>query len=312
MHCKTEILGAIIVSALVQFLAGCIEQGGGVAPPGPVEQRAGDRQETAPIRKPSIADREGWSPDGFFTSPNELRICRLISSGDMDRLAALLDSGVELNTPGKFGFTVLYWAYVEDDMEAFELLLKHGADPDRRLTETFRWSSDGPVDSSKEPQLSHYLPFPKGDSILFTSLWHSRHNYCFAALPYSAKGEQFSRGSETLMHRFLQYGLGYESGLKQLIDAGVDLNARGQFGLTPSFMALNTSPSLCLQLLEAGADPRIKAPSGNDLADTLERRLTHLRPGERADAYEPLIKWLEANYREIHWTKSQAAESGDP
>jgi hypothetical protein len=88
-------------------------------------------------------------------------------------------------------------------------------------------------------------------------------------------------------------------GLQQLIDAGVDLNAIGYFGDTASHMALSIRPSMCLRLLEAGADPSIKDASGRDVADWLEVELAHLKPGEPADRYEPLIRWLEANYRPI-------------
>jgi hypothetical protein len=292
---KCNFIASLVMAAVILSYSGCADDGSVFAPQKLAAKNAARGQQTGSITRPSIADREKWRPDGFFTSLNALRICELISNGDLDQLTTLLETGVELNTPGKFGFTVLHWAYVEDEMEAFELLLKHGADPDRRFTESFRWSSKGPVDASKETPLSHYKVFLKNDSILFTSLWHLQDKYCFAALPYSAKGEHFSRGSETLLHRFLQYRNGYESGLQKLIDSGVDLNARGQFGSTPVDMAFIKSPALCLQLLKAGADP-------DDIADALEHRLRNLRQGQSVDAYEPLIDWLNANDREIKWT----------
>lgn len=309
---KPETLVSIVVTALISGLAGCSRDGAPVAPAAPAVQQAADYERAPHMFRRSIVAREGWSPDGFFSSPNELLICEAISSGDRQRLVALLDSGVELNTPGKFGFTVLHWAYAEDDLEAFELLLKYGADPDQRFTGTFRWSSSGPVDTSMEPALGHYLLFRERESILFNSLLQHQGRYCFAALPYSAKGEHLTQRGETLMIRFLGYGRGYdyESGLQQLIDAGVDLNAKGHFGETGSHRAFDICPSLCLQLLEAGADPSIKDGSGRDVADWLEVRLAHLKPGEPADRYEPLIRWLEANYRPIDRAGAQPAETG--
>jgi hypothetical protein len=268
-----------------------------------------DRVDFVPFRKPSIADREEWSADGFFTAPNELEICQVISSGDQERLAALLDSGVELNTPGKFGLTVLYWAYVEDDMEAFELLLKHGADPDHRLTHAFRWSDDGPVECSGEPELPNFRPFFEGDSILFTGLWQRRPEFCFAALKHTADVNQLDRGGENLIHRFLEYGLAYSGGLQAFIDAGVDVNAKGQFGCTPAHMAVDVGPSMCVQLLRAGADPSVKNDWGFDVAEKLEWELSNMREGQVAEVYDPLIQWFEANYRKIRRTKHQAAES---
>ena len=99
---KTEILAAVVIAALVQNLAGCINQGEGVAPPADKAQRAEgegtappnakaqsppDRQDIVPISR-SIAGREGWSADAFFTAPNELQICKVISSFGQERLAA--------------------------------------------------------------------------------------------------------------------------------------------------------------------------------------------------------------------------------
>ena len=307
---KPKILTSVIMAELVWSLAGCSRDGASVAPPTPGVQQAADDERPAHTFRRSIVAREGWSPEGFFTSPNELLICEAISSGDRQRLVALLDSGVELNTPGRFGFTVLHWAYAADDLEAFELLLKYGADPDQRFTETFRWSTEGPVEASMESMLGHYLPFRKDESILFISIWHIRDQYCFVALPYSAKGEQLTQRGETLIHRYLGYGRGNELGLQELIDAGVDLNAIGHFGDTASHMAFSISPALCLQLLEAGADPSVKNERGRDVADWLEARLSSLKPGERADRYEPLIRWLEANYRPIDRAGTQPLETG--
>jgi hypothetical protein len=328
MSRKTEVLAAVIMAALVQILAGCINQGDGVAPPvdkaqpaegegvalpvdkaqpaegdgvAPPEAKPPFPADTQDIQIPrlSIADREGWSADAFFTAPNELQICQVISSGDQERLSALLDSGVELNTPGKFGFTLLYWAYVEDSFEAFELLLKHGADPDHRLTDTFRWSEDGLVETEYNKRGARYfIPFVTGNSIFFTSLWQMRPEYCIAALKYTKNVNQLDRG-ENLLHRFLQPGVAYKRGLRALIKAGVDLNAKGRFGCTPCHLAV-TFPSMCVELLEAGADPSIKNDRGFDVAEVLEHELASLREHHVAEVDDPLINWFRENGREIH------------
>ena len=100
----------------------------------PVESGSGSHQ-VASRKLPfwSIANQAKWQPSDFFDTANELTICEAMSSSDMGKVTKLLQSGVELNTPGKLGVTVLHWAFFEDNLLAYELLLKNGASPDRKL-----------------------------------------------------------------------------------------------------------------------------------------------------------------------------------
>jgi len=347
MVMKTNVLIAVIIVALAQYLGGCISnEGDGVAPPADkpspaageaaappashtqvgerdappaVKAQAGKREVGSPEARAQIppgrpeivqgngfiAGREGWTANALFTGPNELQICKVISSRDQERLKALLESGVELNTPGKFGFTLLYWAYVEGNLEAFKLLLEHGADPDHRLTHDFRWSEDGPVENLyTERGARYFFPFVKGHSIFFTTLQQFQPAYCCAALKYSKNVNQLDHGDrgENMLHRFLITGTANPVGLRMLIDAGVDLNAKGRFGLTPCRMALMVDPALCLQLLEAGADP-------GGVAEDLESALGNLPEGQQQEVYDPLIQWFREHGREIRPTKAKGAKS---
>lgn len=295
-------------------------EGDGFSPP--ADQPQPPKQERgAPVRKPgvtargqdfypgrlSFADYEGWSVDAFFTAENELQICDVISSGDHERLEALLEAGVELNTPGKFGFNVLHWAYVEDDYEAYGLLLEHGADPDHRLTDAFRWSKEGLVQTPNVRGQRYYQTFLDGNSILFTSLLQSRPEYCIAALKYSKNVNQLDRG-ENLLHRFL-HGAAYQRGLRAMIKAGVNLNAKGQNGETPAHLALRIDPSMCLDLLKAGADPSIKNDWGFDVAEELERKLSSMREWQKPEVYDPLIEWFRQNGRDVRPAEPKTVQS---
>lgn len=240
------------------------------------------------VGKQTIAGRKKWRPSDFFTSANELRICEAVSAGDIEELTSLVKSGAELNTPGKYGVTVLFWAFFEEDMLAFKVLLEHGADPDLRLNDEF-----------DEAQLKADLA--PGDSVLFTSLRYFKPRFCLAALEHSRDANQSDRHGQNLLYVFLQPGSGGQENLKALLDAGIDLNAQGKYGSTPCHRALRlANPGLCIQLLQAGADPSIQNDEGHDLADSLERLLANLaNVGKSSDYLNPIVTWLSENYREI-------------
>lgn len=235
----------------------------------------------------TIADRQKWKPTDFFEANRELWVCEAISSGDIGKLTSLLKSGPELNAQGKFGITVLSWALFDEDMPAFELLLKHGADPDRRLNDEF-----------EEAKMMQMLA--RGDSVLFTTLRHRRPQFCVAALPYSADVNQFDRSGEILLHTFFRDAPRSAEQLEALVKLGIDLDAKGYDGSTPCHLALS-HPAHCLQLLKAGADPSVTNDDGRDVADSLERYLSDLaKTGQQAKHLKPIVAWLSEHYREIH------------
>jgi ankyrin repeat protein len=79
----------------------------------------------------------GWKAKDFFDDLQVIACCEAIAANDLDKINRLLDSGVNVNTPGKDGMTLLLWSMpvpVSDDTQCFELLLKRGTDPNVKLT----------------------------------------------------------------------------------------------------------------------------------------------------------------------------------
>lgn len=165
-------------------------------------------------QRTSIADREKWKASDFFEDSRQRELCEAISDGDTNLLMRLLDSDASLNEPGKYGVTVLYWAYLEDDFGAFKSLLERGADPDRRLEANIP---------------SRHFQFAKEDSVLFSSLRHLYGKYCVAALKYSHDVNQRDRVGNNLLNVYLWPGADVtERDLQELVDSGIDLNAKGE------------------------------------------------------------------------------------
>jgi len=240
----------------------------------------------------SINDFLKWNSNDFFNRPDELSLCKAIASRDMAKLESLINSGADVNATGKFGINALYWAMIEGNMNAFEFLLKHGADPDRTLTE----------DIVMKP--GRYNVFLSGDSVFFTALRSMKPEYATAALPYSRNVHQTDRGGYNMVQIFLYHGYGF-GGKKHLpvfIAAGIDLNGRN---LNPCRVALMFNRAdLCLQMLKGGADPAVVSEEDQlDLADDVEHSLWCEKPGEHDTRLDPLISWFNENYREIRLHK---------
>ncbi len=135
---------------------------------------------------------EGMTPEQYFKEPKVLELCHAISEKQHDRVRELMP-GVDLNTQGSGGITLLYWAYFSNDLESFKLLLQAGADPDLRLNE---------VHDFKVKMLRPLLP---SDSIFFACLEHRRYDFFFAAVPYTDDVNQKGAAAQNFLHRAIVY-----------------------------------------------------------------------------------------------------------
>jgi len=228
-------------------------------------------------RERSYREREGWAPEDFFQTTEAIRACEAISSGDRARLRELIDSGLDVNSSGKKGVTLLYWAFFDDNLEAFKQLLAFGADPDKKLTDYVH--------------RKYEIPFRHGDSILFTCIEQPKWDYFFAALPHTRDVNQRNAADQTLLIACTWvrgiFGTG-EDTLQRIIDAGVDLDAQDMNGNTAAFNAIVWErPQHCLQILMAGADPSIRNNNGQTVADVVAKR--------RGQEYDTFKAWLESH-----------------
>jgi ankyrin repeat protein len=227
-----------------------------------------------------IVDYEGWLARDFFEDREQLALCEAVSSNDLDAIELLVKNQKLINSPGKHGFTILHWVFVNENLAAFQLLLQAGADPDLKLTQHI----DG----------KHYA-FYKNDSILFSSLRCMRQGFCLAALPYSKNPNQLC-GEDNLLHVYFQTSVTHENELKQFIDQKVDVLKIGSYGYTPCHWAASKNPKLCIPLIEAGADPGIRDKEGKDICDILRSNRDRLRNvGTDVTAYEYALDWINAH-----------------
>ncbi len=71
----------------------------------------------------------GWEADSFFTDDSVIALCEAIEQADTVAMEQLIADGADVNAVGKGGMTPLLWAFPGNQFDRFELLLRHGADP---------------------------------------------------------------------------------------------------------------------------------------------------------------------------------------
>lgn len=235
----------------------------------------------------TVWQQEGWVPEDFFFDPQMQQVCHAVSGKDSEVLRQQLAALDDPNRVGASGATLLHWAFFDDNLPAFELLLEEGVDPDATLTD-FIWRENK-------------MPFTIGDSILFTSLREKKFNYFFACLPYTKDVNQLSASGESFLNVATGSNVVFSidrSFVKRLADNGIDLDHKDRYGGTAAYSALVWNrPGICLEILKAGADPDIGTDDGDDVASRLA--LTIEREGNRKysglrEEHQELLAWLQS------------------
>jgi ankyrin repeat protein len=199
----------------------------------------------------------------------------------------LIDDGVNVNAKGKGNMTPLLWAYPDNKLERFELLLKHGADPNVIIESDFNTRGGmGP-----------------GDSVTHFACKSSFPGYFEAVFNHGGNPNLINPGKgnfddSPLLLTIKFGGANKSEKIRTLLKMGAEINYMNDAGKTPVRQAVTWGGQydLALTLLDAGADPRVYIPMSNSrLIHTVireERRRATWTPQQKAD-YERLIKWLE-------------------
>ena len=203
----------------------------------------------------------------LFSAPDLLELCEVISKHDHSSLERLLSQPRDLNLTGKAGLSVLHWAFIANDLEAFERLLKAGASPDIVHTDNFVQGSIG---------------FLKGSTFPLDCLQYGREKLAFfdATLPYLQSPNHRSPATDqTILHAYIYHcftgsGPAIEDIIRRIMITGVDPSIQDFRSRTAAELALGVNMfDACLFILEASKDSSRAKATQDSIRELLDEKL---------------------------------------
>jgi len=223
-----------------------------------------------------------------FKDPAVVRLAEAATRGDRQTVLELVQQGVDANTRGDLGISVLEWAFLSQNTDGMLALLEAGADPalmnDKGYTVMhYAAGIENPkslqalLDAGVSPDLRN----ARGRTPIFEAIWHDR-----------------------------------EPQFRALIAAGADLNVQEQldeFGHPSADAPLHYAAILggkrILALLEAGADPQAVNELGSTFQDYLNVRDESIATDEFIENKRKIEAWLVEHGIELERDHASLADS---
>jgi uncharacterized protein len=264
-----------------------------------------------PVTSTTWHEKCDWVAADYFDDPQVIALCEAIERNDLDAMKRLIAEGADVNAQGKGKMSPLLWAFPDNKLERFKLLLENGADPNVIIESDF--NTRGGMSA--------------GDSVTHMVCKTAFSGYFEAVFKHGGdpnlERTSILGSNDTPLFTVIQFAGNKKAKIKQLIELGTNINHQNANGTTPTMLAVGWGGQydIALMILKAGADHRIYKPMSNSrlihqvLAE--ERRSPTWTPQQRAD-YEALLQWLidhgesleEANADRERW-KSWSATTGE-
>ncbi|NOX55665.1 MAG: ankyrin [Planctomycetes bacterium] len=228
----------------------------------------------------------GWKAEDYFNDPQVIALCHAIEANDLDEMKRLIAAGADVNARGKDNMTPLLWAYPDNKIERFKLLLEHGADP------------NVVVKSSFGTNVIH-----EGHSVTHLAAGSRFPDHFDLVMRYGGDPNLIDPFyGDSVLHRVITANISRELKKKRirlLIEKGADLNHLSADS-TPAMTAVAWfgQYDIALMLIKAGADPcKYRERSNSRLIHSLAREQRDGRaercPPELKQAYNELLKIVE-------------------
>lgn len=226
------------------------------------------------IRSPSAGTgMQHTIPEEFFTDPLQRQLAIAVDKGDAQAVDAAVKAGAQVNSWGKAGFSLLYWAMARKSVAGFEALLKNGAD----ATVDYRNPSRLPDD------------FPR-ESVIRLAVQAEDPGFLRAALRQGFDPDYIldKNGKETLL--FVAGAAHSQQAMQLLLDAGANIEHQDLMGFTALGDAmLRRDFETMWFLLQRGADPMTGSTRGSDVPSKFKMYGSRgVRPDQR-DYFEKVV-----------------------
>jgi ankyrin repeat protein len=198
---------------------------------------------------PCQASTNGFSKmkaSDFFASAPAIALVEAAAWGKTGRIDELLAQGLDVNTTGKDGITPLIWALIKENKTGFRHLLVKGAKPNLQVLQ--------------------------GESALSFAAKNSDPDFLRIVLKHGGNPNLVNpRTNQTPIYDSMDHRR-FEN-VSVLIKGGADLNFRNRSGVTPPIRAAVTNQyQVVFEMLNAGADPKVKDNWGKELIYYLKDR----------------------------------------
>ncbi len=248
--------------------------------------------------RPSAQARLGWKAEEYFEDPKVVDLCHAIEDDDLEEIERLIKAGANVNAQGRLNMTPLLWAYPDGKLERFELLLKHGADPNVRL----------------EDKLDNRGYFLKGDAVTHLACKTGFKGYFEAVFAHGGDPNLMylpgGPGEATPLMLVIDQGIieGRQACIDRLLELGADINAANKYGKTALMEASSWNFALAAQLLEAGADPKLRDAQNKKAIHFLARwEPEALAKNHRTEDHRKLVTEFERRGESMEDAKTDLA-----
>ena len=199
----------------------------------------------------------------FFTSKPMLQAADAITKRDQQRLQEAIQHVPNVDSPGRAGVTLLYWSYLQGNLEAFKFLLSRGACPDVAATEELK------IDPTLGTGRTENIPLLSHAGMISSQ----RPGFFEAGLDYTKQPNQRDQFGGTFLHNWAPIPASPHQLqiLRKLISLGVEVDAKNFLDATALQKAALHNPQAMLILMDAGADPNIPLSDGTPLIDLVRQ-----------------------------------------
>lgn len=234
----------------------------------------------------------------YFDDPQVLELCAAIEDNDINEMKRLIAAGVDINTIGNGGVTPLFWAFPDNQLERFTLLLENGADPNVHFTSDLN------------------LPdaFRAGDTVMHMSARSHFPNQFLEVMKRGGDPTIPGSHGDSVLHEIIRAGVpNADERISAAVARGADINAIDRFDATPIETAVGRfgQYDVAIQLLRMGADPTIKGKGRLENAIHLvlaEKRSVDRGQGIKIPSEYQSLKHFIGVLRESGYNVDQAQE----